>query len=98
MNKKLLLMFGVFLSCSFVFGQSIQNSVVASTGGSASASVSGLSEAAVFSAGSLEGGGSESIGSGAGINQQPLQAVVLESDITNTQNLINNYQTNSEIG
>ena len=67
-------------------------------GGGGSASTSGLSEDALFSRGSLEAPDSETVGGTAGINQQPVQAIVLESDITNTQNRINNYQERSEIG
>ena len=65
---------------------------------SASASTSGLSQDALFSSGSLEAPDTETIGGSAGLNQQPVQAIVLESDITNTQNRINNYQERSEIG
>ena len=69
-----------------------------SLSGGASASTSGLSEDALFSRGSLEAPDTETVGGSAGINQQPVQAIVLESDITNTQNRINNYQERSEIG
>jgi len=69
-----------------------------SLSGGASASTSGLSEDALFSRGSLEAPDTETVGGTAGINQQPVQAIVLESDITNTQNRINNYQERSEIG
>ena len=65
---------------------------------SSPASTSGLSQDALFSSGSLEAPDTETIGGGAGLNQQPVQAIVLESDITNTQNRINNYQERSEIG
>ena len=65
---------------------------------SSPASTSGLSQDALFSSGSLEAPNTETIGGGAGLNQQPVQAIVLESDITNTQNRINNYQERSEIG
>lgn len=41
---------------------------------------------------------SEITGSGAGINQQPIRAIVLESDITDTQNTLQNFQEQSEIG
>ena len=67
-------------------------------GGNASASVEGLNADALFSTQSLEGGVVDEVGTGAGSNQQPIQAVVLESDITNTQQKLNNFQEFSEIG
>ena len=66
-------------------------------GGSAPASTNGLSEDFINN-GDFQAPDTETIGGGAGINQQPVQAIVLESDITNTQNRINNYQERSEIG
>jgi hypothetical protein len=33
-----------------------------------------------------------------GMRQQTIRAVVVESDITNTQNTLQNYQTRAEVG
>jgi hypothetical protein len=66
--------------------------------GNASASVAGLNSDTLFSSQSLEGSAPESVGDGAGVNQQPIQAIVLESDITSTQNTITNFQEQSQIG
>lgn len=74
------------------------SSISTPSSGSAPASTSGLSQDALFSSGSLEAPDTETVGGSAGLNQQPIQAIVLESDITNTQNRINNYQERSEIG
>ena len=64
---------------------------------SSSASTNGLSQDFINS-GDFTAPDTETVGGSAGINQQPVQAIVLESDITNTQNRINNYQERSEIG
>ena len=67
-------------------------------GGNAPASTGGLNEDTLFSTQSLEGGVVDEVGTGAGSNQQPIRATVLESDITNTQDRLNNFQESSEIG
>jgi len=64
---------------------------------SASASTNSLSQDFINN-GDFQAPDTETVGGTAGINQQPVQAIVLESDITNTQNRINNYQERSEIG
>jgi hypothetical protein len=65
-----------------------------SSGGSASAPE--INEETLFSTQDLQGAESESLGSGAGLNQ--IKAVVVESDITNIQKKINDIETTSEIG
>jgi len=57
-----------------------------------------INQETLFPTETLEGAESEDVGTGGGLNQQPLRAVVLESDITNTQNTINNLKQRSEIG
>lgn len=75
---------------------SVSKPSVAGGGGGGSASAPELNEETLFSTQSLDGADSESVGQGAGINQ--IKAVVVESDITNAQNTISNYETASEIG
>jgi len=67
-------------------------------GGGGSASAPTINQETLFPTETLEGAESEDVGTGGGLNQQPLRAVVLESDITNTQNTINNLKQRSEIG
>ena len=61
------------------------------------ASQPGLNTDTIGSSQSTEGVGTELVGSGAGINQI-VRAVVVESDITTTQNNILGYEEASEIG
>ena len=69
---------------------------IPSGGGGASAPT--INQETLFPTETLEGAESEDVGTGGGLNQQPLRAIVLESDITNTQNTINNLKQRSEIG
>jgi len=67
-------------------------------GGNASASANPISQESLFSTQNLEGAESEVVGGEAGINQQPIKAVVVESDITEAQNNLSNLKQRSEIG
>ncbi len=52
----------------------------------------------LFSTESQEGALPETFGGGAGTNQQVIKAIVVESDITNTQNELSSFEQRSEIG
>ena len=65
---------------------------------SAPASVGSLTNETLFSTQDLEGANPDEVGSGAGINQQPIKAIVVESDITNSQNKIKDIEQGAEIG
>ena len=67
-------------------------------GGGGSASAPPVRQDVLTPTSELEGAETEGVGGGAGINQQPVRAIVLESDITETQNTINNLKERSEIG
>jgi len=62
------------------------------------ASAAALNNDTLFSTQNLEGANPDEVGSGAGINQQPIKAIVVESDITNSQNKIKNIEQGAEIG
>lgn len=70
----------------------------AGIGGGGSASAPPVRQDVLTPTDNLEGEQAEEVGEGAGINQQPVRAVVLESDITETQNTINNLKERSQIG
>ena len=70
----------------------------AGIGGGGSASAPPVRQDVLTPTDNLDGEQPEEVGEGAGINQQPVRAVVLESDITETQNTINNLKERSQIG
>jgi len=79
-------------------GAGSKPSLVGGGGGGESASTGGLNPDTLFSTQEITGGEVDELGEGAGINQQPLRAIVLESDITNTQNQLQNFAEASQIG
>jgi hypothetical protein len=70
-------------------------SISAPSGGTASASVPGISDSTLFANSGAE---TEELGEGAGVRQQTVKAVVVERDITDAQNNISNIEQRSEIG
>ena len=77
-------------------GSSGGGSVPSFTPPSAPASVGSLTNETLFSTQNLDGANPDEVGDG--INQQPIKAIVVESDITNSQNKIKDIEQGAEIG